>query len=71
MEILLSHMGGLHLRELAQAGNWVGLAQQMRVAGIYSKSPWNGTCLAITCGLYGVYRKLEILVQKTIIIRIK
>ncbi|HEY9605863.1 MAG TPA: lasso peptide isopeptide bond-forming cyclase [Allocoleopsis sp.] len=38
-DIVVSH-GGLHLRELAQAGNWIGLAQQMRVAGIYSQSPW-------------------------------
>jgi asparagine synthase (glutamine-hydrolysing) len=39
-DIVVSH-GALHLRELAQAGHWLRLAQQMGVARIYSRSPWS------------------------------
>ncbi len=39
-DTVVSH-GTLHLRELAQAGQWLRLAQQMGVARIYSRSPWS------------------------------
>jgi asparagine synthase (glutamine-hydrolysing) len=39
-DIVVSH-GTLHLKELAQTGRWLSLAQQMGVAGTYSRSPWS------------------------------